>query len=167
MARREPARLTAPDVPPQEPRPYDEERHARLLDRMGQILAAASPAGWKRIDAKFLMLAGACEIHLTVVQKNGARPWVEPVPDLVATAADIRSIMYRPDRGTWFGMRFMMDPPDAYWVAYNRTFDPLWDPPPPAGEWRRDLAVFPRAENAVPEWLRARLAPPAARPPDQ
>ncbi|MER7546465.1 hypothetical protein [Actinomadura sp.] len=167
MARREPVRLVPPDVPAQEPRPYDEDRHTRLLDRLRQALARIAPKDWKRIDVKILMLADVCETDLVVVKKNDARPLVEPVPEIFETAAEIRSIMYRQDEGTWFGMRFMMDPPDAYWVAYNRTFDPLWDPPPPAGEWRRDLAVFPRAENAVPEWLRARLAPPAARPPDQ
>jgi hypothetical protein len=167
VARREPVRLTSPDVPAQEPRPYDEEHHAELLGRMKQTLAGLAPKDWKRVDLKILMLAGACEADLTVVKKNGGRPLAEPVPELVETAAEIRSIMYRPDEGTWFGMRFMMDAPDAYWVSYNRTFDPLWDPPLPAEEWRRDLSTFPRAENAVPEWLRTRLATPAEPRRDQ
>lgn len=167
MARREPVRLTAPDVPAQEPRPYDENRHARLLDQLKKTLAGIAPQGWKRIDVKILMLADVCKTDLVVVKKNGARPLVEPVPEIIDAAAEIRSMMYRRNEGTWFGMRFMMDPPDAYWVAYNRAFDPLWDPPPPAGEWRRDLAVFPRAENALPEWLRARLTAPDPYRPDQ
>ncbi|WP_149263093.1 hypothetical protein [Actinomadura sp. K4S16] len=157
MARREPVRLAAPDVPPQEPRPYDAERHALLLDRMKQALTEVAPAGWKRIDLKIRMLVGVCDVQLTVVRKNGGRPLVEPMPELVEMAAEIRSLMYRPGQGTWFGMRFMMDPPDAFWVSYNRAFDPLWDPPLSAAEWRRDLDVFPRADAHVPEWLGARL----------
>ncbi|MFB4308707.1 hypothetical protein [Actinomadura sp. GTD37] len=167
MARRAPVRLVPPDVPAQEPRPYDEEQHARLLDRVKRTLTDIAPRDWARVDAKILMLADVCETDLTVVTKKGGRPLVEPVPELVRTAAEIRSAMYRPDEGTWFGIRFMMDAPGTFWASFNRTFDPLWDPPLPPEVWARDLAVFPRAEEAVPEWLRGRLAAPAPHRPDQ
>lgn len=150
MARRDPIRVNPSAVPEQRPRSYDETRHEELLQKVKQELIGATPENWRRIDFKILMLAGACEAQVTVLGRNGSGPLVEPAPELIETAAELRSIMYRPGEGTWFGMRFMIDPPGASWVNYNRRFDPLWDPPLPPGEWDRDLTVFPRTDDAVP-----------------
>ncbi|MFI0350661.1 hypothetical protein [Actinomadura sp. 9N407] len=152
-------------TPRPEPRPYDRDLHARLIERLERALARDAPADWRRIDLKIRMTGEVSDVALTVVLKTGAVPPVEPSGELTEIAAELRSIMYRPGEGTWFGMRFMMDPPDTrwpdpHWVSYNRAFDPLWDPPLPREEWERDLAAFPRTGEHVPRWLRDRLQGP-------
>ncbi|GAA2426885.1 hypothetical protein GCM10010191_44390 [Actinomadura vinacea] len=142
----------------QRPRPYDEERYDELVQRLGRILMQISPEGWERIDLQVRMVASVSEGALTVVMADGVHAEVEPVRDFSEIAAELRSMLYRPDRGTWFGMRFTMSPPSEYWVSFNDRFDPEWSPPLPAEAWRHDLSVFPRADEHIPAWLRDRIA---------
>lgn len=146
-------------VPGRAPLPYDEQRCEQLTRAMATTLAGIAPAGWKRIDLKVLMTVGITDVSLTVVLRDGGSAEVQPVREIADIAAELRSRMYRPGHGTWFGMRFMMDPPGAYWVSYNTDFDPLWEPPIPAEAYAQDLAAFPRDEEHVPGWLRERLRP--------
>ncbi|MFB4317473.1 glycohydrolase toxin TNT-related protein [Actinomadura sp. 21ATH] len=148
-----------PDAPSvqQRPVPYDGERHAELEQRLGRILLQIAPPGWARIDLRVRMTVAVSEVALAVVLEDGGHAEVEPPRDLAAIAAELRSMMYRPDEGTWFGMRFTMDPPSEYWAGYNGEFDPGWTPPLAAADWRHDLSVFPRSDEHVPRWLRDRL----------
>ncbi|MBE1533356.1 hypothetical protein [Actinomadura algeriensis] len=116
-----------------------------------------APDDWRRIDLRLRMTVETGHVVIRAMRWRGGSRWVEPVPDLVRIAARLRSIMYRSGEGTWFAMRFMMDPPDAYWVSYNRKHDPLWDPPLPAEEWEHELTTFPRKHEHTPQWLRDRL----------
>lgn len=144
-----------PAVPPaHEPRPYDPERHRRAVARLADTLAGSVPGDWRRIDLKVRMVVGACAVDLRTLLKTGSAPLTKPFDDIVEICAELRSLMYRPEEGTWFGMRFMMDPPDTVWVSYNRKYDPLWDPPLSAEEWSNDLTVFPRSDEHLPGWLR-------------
>ncbi|MFG1856351.1 hypothetical protein ACGFJT_31275 [Actinomadura geliboluensis] len=144
-------------VPPQGPRPYDRQRYEELTQRLGMALLQVAPAGWRRIDLRILMLAGVTDLRLSVIMPDGSSPAADPPRDCAQIAAELRSMMYRTGEGTWFGMRFMMDPPSAYWVSFNADFDPGWDPPAAPEEWARDLALFPRDDEHVPGWLRERL----------
>ena len=149
-------------APRQEPRPYDRQRYEQLTQQMGALLVRLVPPDWRRIDLKILMTVGAVDMRLTVIMKDGSSPQVDPVPDLAQIAAELRSMMYRPGEGTWFGMRYMMDPPGAYWVSFNTEFNPLWDPPLPGEYFAQDLGVFPRSDEHIPDWLRALIQQPAA-----
>lgn len=144
-------------VPPQGPRPYDRQRYEELTQRLGMALLQVAPAGWRRIDLRILMLAGVTDLRLSVIMPDGSSPAADLPRECAQIAAELRSIMYRTGEGTWFGMRFMMDPPSAYWVSFNADFDPGWDPPAAPEEWARDLALFPRDDEHVPGWLRERL----------
>jgi hypothetical protein len=148
-------------VPPQEPRPYDRQRYEELTQRLGRAVLQVAPAGWRRIDLRILMLSGVADLKLAVIMPDGSSPAVDPPRECTPIAGELRSMMYRTDEGTWFGMRFMMDPPSAYWISFNGDFDPLWDPPVPPEAWAQDLAAFPRANEHIPGWLRGRLDEPA------
>ena len=142
-------------VPPaHEPRPYDPERYRRAVERLADTLTGAAPDDWRRIDLKVRMVVGACAVDLAMMRRTGTFPRREPPGEIVEICAELRSLMYRPEEGTWFGMRFTMDPPDAFWVSYNREHDPQWNPPLSAREWSDDLAAFPRSDEHVPGWLR-------------
>ncbi|MEW2355419.1 glycohydrolase toxin TNT-related protein [Spirillospora sp. NPDC029432] len=154
--------LTAP--PPsgapavrQRPRPYDVRRRDELLSRLRELLEGAAPQGWARIDLRIAMTVEVGEIALAVVMADGGHAEVEPPSGIAEIAAELRSMMYRPDEGTWFGMRFTMDPPGGHQVHYNEDFDPGWTTPLAPSAWRHDLSVFPRTAEHVPRWLRDRL----------
>lgn len=141
----------------QSPAPYDQERHDELLQRLGRVLVEVSPDGWARIDLRVRMTVPVSEVALTVVMEDGGTAEAEPPRDLWEIAAELRSMMYRRDEGTWFAMRFTVSPPAEYWASFNGEFDPEWSPPITAEDWRHDLSVFPRTAEHVPRWLRDRL----------
>ncbi|MFI0350660.1 hypothetical protein [Actinomadura sp. 9N407] len=143
-------------VPWQQPRPYDQQRYEALVQQLGRSMLQNVPPDWRRIDLKILMLTGVSDVRLTVLTRDGGSPAVDPPRDCVPIAVELRSMMYRQGEGTWFGMRFMMDPPSAYWVSFNGDFDPMWDPPIAPELWTQDLAAFPRTDEHVPGWLRER-----------
>ncbi|WUH98132.1 hypothetical protein OHR68_32210 [Spirillospora sp. NBC_00431] len=151
-------------MPPLEPRPYDHQRRQELTQRLGRVMLEVAPPGWRRIDLKILMLVGIADLRLTVIMQDGGSQAVDPPRECTLIAGELRAMMYRPGEGTWFGMRFMMDPPSAYWVSFNATFDPRWDPPVPSDAWRQDLAVFARTNEHIPGWLRERSGGPADAP---
>ncbi|MEY7974319.1 hypothetical protein AB8O38_20205, partial [Saccharomonospora xinjiangensis] len=51
-----------------------------------------------------------------------------------------------------------LPPPSRLNLIHNVEWDPLWEPDVPASSWRADLERFPRDEEHMPEWLRAKLA---------
>ncbi|MEW2355416.1 hypothetical protein [Spirillospora sp. NPDC029432] len=149
----------------QRPRPYDPDRHEELVQRLGRILLEIAPSGWRRVDLRVTMTAAVSDVALTVLMPDGGSTEVEPPRDFADIAAELRSMMYVPDEGTWFGMRFTMDPPDEYRISFNGGSDPHWEPPIPPGVWAHDLSVFPRTAEHIPPWLRAKLdssSPPAS-----
>ncbi|MFE3956882.1 hypothetical protein ACFXPS_22170 [Nocardia sp. NPDC059091] len=81
------------------------------------------------------------------------------VPGSVGRALqELRSEMYEPGRGTWFSLRYTVDPPMEYRVLFNYDDDPNWWPPLPAKAWASDLQTYPRNPEYVPGWLTAKLA---------
>ncbi|MEV5570964.1 hypothetical protein AB0L06_13020 [Spirillospora sp. NPDC052269] len=129
------------------PWPYDQARYDQLVQWMGTAMAALAPAGWRRVDLRVAMAGGASRAALAVVMADGAVQEYQAPREFVGVAAELRSMMYRPGEGTWFGMRFMLEPPGAYRTWFDADLDPGL-----GGEaYRRDLMAFPR--NWLPVWL--------------
>ena len=153
--------VTEPPVlpsPGQGPLPYRQERADELLRRLGAVVSEAVAAGWLRIDVRVVMTVSAGDIALTVVGADGRPAPAPPPPVVEQIAAELRSMLYEPGRGTWFGMRFMVEPSGRSWVHYNTSFDPGARPPIPPEAYADDLAAFPRADDQIPGWLRGKLA---------
>ncbi len=112
------------------------------------------------------MLAYVTDLRLAVIMPDGGAPAVDPPRECALIAGELRSMMYRTGEGTWFGMRFMMDPPSAYWISFNGDFDPLWDPPVPPEAWAGDLAVFPAPTSTSPAGCASGSTRPRARTAD-
>ncbi|MGW1677988.1 hypothetical protein [Saccharopolyspora sp. NPDC002376] len=65
--------------------------------------------------------------------------------------------MYSEGRGTWFSMRFIIDPPHNFQVQYNYRNLPDWGEAP-AADFKLDLERYPRSEDDIPEWFREELS---------
>ncbi|MEV4257571.1 hypothetical protein AB0J52_30810, partial [Spirillospora sp. NPDC049652] len=129
------------------PWPYDQARYDQLVQWMGTAMAALAPGGWRRVDLRVAMAGGASRAALAVVMADGSVREYQAPREFLGVAAELRSMMYRPGEGTWFGMRFMLEPPGAY----RTWFDAELDPGLGAEAYRRDLAAFPR--DWLPVWL--------------
>ncbi len=146
-----------PAAAPPGPLPFDEDRYNQMIQDIGRVLLRMAPAGWRRIDLKVLMVAPGHDITVTMIMEDGTTTAVEPPEVIGQIAAELRARMYREGEGTWFGMRYTLDPPSDFHVSYNFDFDPLWEPPVRPDVFAEDVAVFPRDEQHVPGWLREKL----------
>ncbi|MDL4814891.1 hypothetical protein [Actinomadura opuntiae] len=158
--------MTSPSgaAPGRGPMPYDQDRYQDLIRGIATLLAQAAPPGWRRIDLRMMMTVAVSDAVLTVPMEDGGTEPVEMPRDILEMAAELRSIMYRQDRGTWMSMRVMLEPPGSYYTAYNNDYDPNWEPEIPDEAYAQDLAAFPRADENIPDWLRARTGRPPLPP---
>ncbi|GGM59092.1 hypothetical protein GCM10012275_32800 [Longimycelium tulufanense] len=136
----------------------EDDRSEELLQVIGSGLLGIAPAGWRRIDLKATMASSVHDLALTVVMEDGTTAGFATPPQVTSAAVELRQLMYQPGLGTWFSMRYTMDPPSRFHVSFNFDHDPLWNPPVPATVLAQDLEAFPRDDEHVPGWLRARLA---------
>lgn len=132
-----------------------------LMQQIGDAVLDVLPARWRRVDLLVRMTVAVHDLALTVYLEDGSTADVE-APDgrVVAAFAELRRMLCRPGRGTWFAARLSVDPPGRMNISYNLDHDPKWFPPIPASYWVRDLEAFPRDEEFIPDWLREKLAEP-------
>jgi hypothetical protein len=151
-------------APGRGPMPYDQARYEELTRGIATLLAQSAPSGWRRIDLRVMLTVAVSDAALSVAMQDGTSQPVEMPRDILGMAAELRSIMYRQDRGTWMSLRVMLDPPGSYYTSYNNDYDPRWEPDIPDEAYVQDLAAFPRAEENIPDWLRARTGRPPLPP---
>lgn len=139
------------------------ESRRDLLEKMGLALLDEVPEGWRRVDLHCRMTVDVEDFVLTVLMKNGTTADMM-IPDVCFTVVRrLRELMYDPDEGTWFSMRYMLDPPARMHVNFNFTWDPRWRSLLDPRSWVRDLESFPRPEDKIPDWLSAELAKVGSR----
>ena len=143
--------------PGHRPLPFDEDRYNQIVRDIGRVLLQMAPPGWRRVDLRVLMMVPGHDITLTLIMEDGTVSTVDPPPVIGEITAELRSRMYRQGEGTWFGMRYTLDPPSEYHVSYNFDFEPVWHSPVRADVYAQDIAAFPRAGEHIPGWLRAKL----------
>ncbi|MET9224533.1 hypothetical protein [Lentzea sp. NPDC003310] len=127
------------------------------MQEIGRLLVEGSPAGWSRIDLRASVSSTQDLMALTVLMPDHSSPPADLQLPVGRVLRELRELMYAEGRGTWFSLRYTMDPPDVFHVVYNHDFDPLWTPDLSPHEWALDLERFPRAPEHVPDWLRAKL----------
>ncbi|WP_040922784.1 hypothetical protein [Saccharomonospora xinjiangensis] len=136
----------------------NDELRSELARQVGRMLLDAVEGEWVRIDLRCKVLSDVHDLALTVLMSDGSSPAVAVPEGIVEPVLRIRELVYREGEGTWFSARWILDPPGRMNVNYNLEWDPLWEPDVPASSWRADLERFPRDEEHMPEWLRAKLA---------
>lgn len=129
-------------------------RYEELVQRVGIALLGVAPQGWRRLDLVAKMSSTVQDYGLVVLMADGTAAEVDPPEDAAKALVELRELMYRPERGTWFSLRFVMNPPTEYHTFYNFHHDPRWDPPASEEMFGRDLRRFPRPPAEVPDWLR-------------
>jgi hypothetical protein len=136
----------------------DQDRHDVLMQRIGNLLLDVAPPDFRRIDLLVRMTVATHDTALTVYRQDRSTPEVLPPEGLNAAFVDLRRLLYRPGRGTWFSARCVVNAPSRIDITYNLDHDPLFFPPVPASDFARDLQAFPRQEAFIPDWLRRKLA---------
>ncbi len=134
------------------------DRRGQLRDRIGLALLDVAPEGWRRIDLRCRAVVDVHDVTLTVLLEDGSQPDVVIPQNAVDDLLELRRVMYKPNEGTWFSVRILLDPPGRLNANYNFDWDPRWEPGIPPRSWAQDLREFPRDAEHIPGWLRDKLA---------
>ncbi|MFB7721496.1 hypothetical protein [Nocardia sp. NPDC056100] len=143
----------------------DLERRQTLESRIGSSLLDIAPeSGWRRVELRAAVTVLGYQLRLAIIMDDGSTYVPESSaidPDALSridgALPELRRVMYRPGRGTWFSMRLCLNSPESYAVAYNFHHDPEWHPPLPPEAYLRDFEQFPRDPFHIPLWQRERL----------
>lgn len=125
----------------------------QVVGRVRSMLLEVAPAGWESIDLTVLATVIVYEVAGEVRLADGRSVGLELPEGIAREYQQIRKSMYQPDRGTWFSASLTLHRSAEPQVVFNFDDPPLWVPPLPTGTFSRDLAVYPRSPEHIPQWL--------------
>ncbi|MEC3979848.1 ferredoxin [Amycolatopsis sp. H20-H5] len=140
----------------QPPAPMNAAQQHQFVWRIGQALAAATPPGWRQLRVEYRAAGRHIEADLLITGSDGLPRTAQPPAAVVALLGTLRSAMYQPGRGTWLGAILVFGPANVLSADFLPDLEPPWRRVPPPIGFADELRFFPRAEQHIPDWLRAR-----------
>ncbi|MFD1150770.1 hypothetical protein [Saccharothrix hoggarensis] len=145
--------------------PLTEQEQNQLVKQIGRAMLPALPPGWQRVRAEYRAAGRHIEVDLAFAGPDGQWRPVRPPMDVVQLFGQLRAGMYQPDRGTWLSAVYEIVAPAEFAVDFNAEDEPRWRNAPPLIGFQDELRTFPRQDDRIPDWLRARLGLPPLPPP--
>jgi hypothetical protein len=134
--------------------PEEQEQIAR---RIGVLLLRSATEDWQQITVEYRATGDHHDLLGEVASQNGtSEPW-EPPEELVGIFEHLREGMYRPDVGTWLSALYVVERPSSYRIDINFDTEPQWNRPLPTSAYVEELHRYPRSDENIPDWMRARL----------
>lgn len=149
------------DRDPEEARgSLDAGQQERLWSLVANLVLLNAPIDWDHVELDYRAAGDHVELTGRVrrLSDGGYYLW-EPPNGIRGLMARLRAGVYRPGRGTWFGVTAHVGLDTAIDYEYGWDREPLWDRLPRASAFAADLDRFPRDAAHVPVWLAERLGP--------
>ncbi|GAA4876025.1 hypothetical protein [Saccharopolyspora cebuensis] len=127
-----------------------------LLDEVARIVLDSAPEGWQLIAVEYKAIGRHVEIGAGAQDAAGEMLAWNPPTELNALFWRLRVGMHEEGLGTWFSAFFRMSPPDTYETYYNRELEVPWSATD--ADYAQEQEMFPRDEENLPDWLRARIS---------
>lgn len=140
------------------PTPLGPAEQNELLSQLATIALDNAPEGWLRIFAEYRAVGNYVESGAGIKWPDG-RVTQLALPDAFWNLFwKLRAGMAGQETGTWISSLFRIQQPGTYEVKFNREVEPRWAANPPAAEFARELEMFPRTPENIPDWFNSRLA---------
>ncbi|WP_021597214.1 hypothetical protein [Actinomadura welshii] len=133
------------------------EKERETVNGAVRALRAAAPAGWERLDFEFRATVGIDSASFEVEDADGGRRTALPPGQAVGRMDELRRVMYRADKGAWFTARLQVERSGHFSAEFDYDGEPEFTPPLAPSAYALDLDRFPRADEHIPDWLRAKL----------
>lgn len=138
----------------------DTANEMRTIDTIARALVTGLPEGWREVTATYFATAPYAELDATVIGPTGESAQVDPLPEgLESYFETLRLQMYQPGKGTWLTARITITSAGHFSTDFDYDNEPAWSIPVNAEIYATDLAEFPRDDEHIPDWLRAKTQP--------
>ncbi|MEU5694087.1 hypothetical protein [Actinosynnema sp. NPDC020468] len=134
--------------------PLDPEAQAALLGEITDRLAFVLPAGWNRLQVDYAAVGDRIScVGLLFTERGEVADWPPPA-EIADRFTALRAGMAAPGFGAWLQATYWIDYPDYYSIDYDRSARPPFYEPATAEDVARELELFPRDPEHVPQWMR-------------
>ncbi|MFC4906533.1 hypothetical protein [Actinomadura gamaensis] len=132
-------------------------REREAVNAAVRALRSAAPEGWERLGLEFRATIGIDSATFEIVEPDGLTRTAMPPGQAVGRMDELRRAMYRRDKGAWFTARLSVERSGRFSAEFDYDGEPDFTPPLGPSAYRVDFDRFPRTEEHIPEWLRAKL----------
>ncbi|WP_395106980.1 hypothetical protein [Actinomadura sp. SCN-SB] len=132
-------------------------KERETVDGAVRALRMAAPHGWERLGFEFHATVGIDSASFEVRDASGETRPVMPPGQAIGKMDELRRVMYRRDKGAWFTARLEIERGGRFKAEFVYDKEPDFTPPLTGSAYALDLERFPRAEEHIPRWLRAKL----------
>lgn len=139
-------------------------RQEQLFEQIAIRLPDEVDGDWTSLVFNHRNLSSLSEGRIDIHRPGGYIDYSLPPDSVLPLIDELRRVMYRPGRGTWFSAMWAIANSDgngdkiAANASFNRDDEPLWRRAVHPGLYALDLEVFPRDEESTPDWLRQKVA---------
>ncbi|SEA04098.1 hypothetical protein SAMN02910418_00787 [Bowdeniella nasicola] len=123
-------------------------------------VAKAAPREADRIEMMGMCVDTNLQIASQAIFGEDVRPLPEPVEGVAPHLIKLRMATAKPDRGAWFSAFLSITPNGQFQISLDYDNEPRLTREFPAEVWAAELERFPRSEENMPSWLRAKLDSP-------
>ncbi|GAA3960096.1 hypothetical protein [Actinoplanes auranticolor] len=129
---------------------------ARIVDEVARLGVADLDQPWDRAVLEFRALSGSAEFGRSVY-RGGDQLEDFPPDGSISPLFELRRLMYVPGAGTWFSVEVDVTPDLRAATRFGYDTEPAWYLPRDDETYVDDLALFPRDEEHLPDWLRQKV----------
>jgi hypothetical protein len=141
---------------PDEPLTLDQRDE--IMRTLARLLPAAVLDPWEEIHLTYSAIGDADSVSCTVLRVDGTTSKVNPPYRATRLLPGLRAGMFEPHKGTWFGLRYVVEQSGEYQVSFDYDEEPEFDVTLADATYASDFARFPRDEAHIPSWLKEKLA---------
>ncbi|MFI5626809.1 agglutinin cell wall attachment protein [Nocardioides sp. NPDC051685] len=141
-------------------------RQGELIEEISSLLSESVTGDWTKLVLNRRALSMFSEETMQVTRPDGSTTGTLGPRQASKLFKELRHVMYRPGAGTWLSLEWTVTNQGGQRradVDFNYDDEPAWRRDIDPGLYGLDLDKFPRREDAIPDWLKAKLAEARAR----
>ncbi|MDA0566656.1 hypothetical protein LG943_20415 [Streptomonospora sp. S1-112] len=135
------------------------EQH-HILSEITLHLLPVLPTGWRQVLIDYAALGTRVRARSGVRMGGGRMERLAVPSEIRPLFLRLREGMYREGTGTWFAMRYAINPPDVFSAEYDYTALPDLLTPVPTEALTEEQRRLPRTPKHMPDWFQAGLGAP-------
>jgi len=132
-------------------------RQGQRVEEIARAIVAKVQVPWTELRYKISSLAPYSEHLIYITLPSGEEDREFAPRGFTKVTDELRTVMYRPGKGTWFSAAFTISAAGSVDAAFNFDEEPEWSRPTEPVFYVQDLERYPRYESAIPPWLAHQL----------